>query len=71
MTQQQRERIAANWVNGNRTEARKQAKRHSYGEIVEALQINAGMGRAEAHAVAHYLKTGQGYQAACDARQSR
>lgn len=56
-----------NYHNGNLTAARKQAKRHSHAAIRAALQETLGYSLNKAALTADYLKTGEGFQAACDA----
>lgn len=56
-----------NYINGNLTEARQQAKRHSAGMIVVFLCHDYGYTTGKALAVARWLKTGKGWQEACDA----
>ena len=56
-----------NYINGNLSTARKQARRHSHRAIREALQESAGYSERKAALTADYLKTGEGFQAACDA----
>lgn len=56
-----------NWINGNLKEARKQAKRHSLTRIREALEDEYGYSALKSALVAVWLKTGEGYQASCDA----
>lgn len=56
-----------NWINGNLKEARKQAKRHSLTRIRETLKDEYGYSGLKSALVAIWLKTGEGYQASCDA----
>ena len=56
-----------NLINGNCTTARKLAKRFSMVKIVAALQHEYGWTLAKAFTAAAYLKTGEGFQAYCDA----
>jgi hypothetical protein len=56
-----------NWINGNLKEARKQAKRHSLTRIRETLKDEYGYSEVKSALVAIWLKTGEGYQASCDA----
>lgn len=56
-----------NFINGNLAEARKQAGRFSTRRIaVELIEVYQ-FGITKAWRVAHYLKTGEGWQEACDA----
>lgn len=56
-----------NFINGNLSAARKQSRRFSHRSIREALQ-NIGYSLNKAMLTADYLKTGEGFQAACDAK---
>jgi len=56
-----------NYMNGNLTTARKQARRFSHRAIREALQESFGYSPEKSALTADYLKTGEGFQAACDA----
>lgn len=56
-----------NLINGNLTDAKRQAKRHSPGAITDYLREEFGWTRTRAVLAADYLKTGQGFQAYCDA----
>lgn len=60
--------LLQNYINGNLTDATRQAKRFSYSRILVAL-YEAGYGPAAAIAIAAYLKRHPGatFQAACDA----
>lgn len=55
-----------NLLNGNLSDARGQAKRYSYDKINLYL-LELGWSSIRASAAAHYLKTGHGFQAYCDA----
>lgn len=55
-----------NYINGNLSTARKQAKRFSHKAIREAL-MDYGYSTNKATLTADWLKTGEGFQAACDA----
>lgn len=57
-----------NFINGNLKDAKKQAKRFSELRIFTALRENYGFSEKKALLTAHYLKTGEGFQAACDAQ---
>lgn len=57
-----------NLINGNLTDAKKQAKRFALHKIVDALQNDFGWSLDKAYKAASYLKTGQGFQAYCDAK---
>ncbi len=61
------ESVIENYLNGNLTDAKSQAKRTSERMIIEALRVDYGRGEAEANAVAAYLKGRGTFQAACDA----
>lgn len=56
-----------NYVNGNLTEAKAQAKKYTVARIREELIDSLGYTFEKAQLTAEYLKTGEGYQAACDA----
>lgn len=56
-----------NYMNGNIADARKQAKRFSLLAIRAAL-IDLGYSENKATLTAHHMKTGEGWQAACDAK---
>lgn len=56
-----------NYINGNITAARKQAKRFLEIDITLALFTRYGYSRRKATLTAHHMKTGEGWQAACDA----
>lgn len=55
-----------NFINGNLTDAKRQAKRFSYAAIRAALE-DMGYSVRKAALTADYLKTGEGFQSACDA----
>ncbi len=55
-----------NWINGNLTAARKQARRFSLAKIESAL-LEQGFSPLKSLRVAVWLKTGEGWQQACDA----
>ena len=57
-----------NYVNGNLRDARRQAKRHSHRDIRDALQAMLGYSERMAALTADWLKTGFGFQEACDAQ---
>ena len=59
--------LLENFTNGNLTTARKQAKRFSHAAIRSALVEDYGYSLNKAALTADYLKTGTGFQAACDA----
>jgi len=54
-----------NFINGNLTTARKQAKRFNLAFIRTGF-IEIGYSFEKAQLTAEYLKTGEGFQAACD-----
>jgi hypothetical protein len=58
--------LIQNYINGNLTTARQQAKRFTHRAIREALQL-CGYSLNKATLTADYLKTGKGFQEACDA----
>ena len=59
--------LIENYINGNLTTARKQAKRYSQSAIRHALQDEYGYSPIKAALTAAWLKTGEGWQEACDA----
>jgi hypothetical protein len=59
--------LIENFINGNITTARKQAKRYSQNAIRHALQDECGYSPLKASLTALFLKTGEGWQDACDA----
>lgn len=61
-------RMLENYINGNLTDARNQAKRFGRSRIVLALMDQLGYSRNKATVTAYWLKTGKGWQAACDAK---
>ena len=56
-----------NYINGNHSYARKLARRFSTAKIRAELIDAYGYSFKKAQLAAEYLKTGEGYQAACDA----
>jgi hypothetical protein len=56
-----------NFINGNLTTARKSARRFPHAAIRAALVEDYGYSLNKAALTADYLKTGTGFQAACDA----
>jgi len=56
-----------NYINGNLTEAKAQAKKYTLARIRSELIDAYGYSDNKAQLTANYLKTGEGYQAACDA----
>ena len=56
-----------NFINGNIRTAREQAKNKSGLAIMWALRDDYGWSQDKAEKTAHFLKTGEGWQAACDA----
>ena len=56
-----------NLINGNLTDARRQAKRHRRVKIYAYL-LEMGWSNSRALLAANYLKTGAGWQAYCDAK---
>ncbi len=57
-----------NYINGNITDARKQGKRHSQDAIRRALIEEYGFSELKAALTAAHIKTGEGWQEACDAK---
>ena len=66
LTQQRAEDIANNWTNGNTRHAKKQAAPYQGTALVQAF-VELGWSTDKAVKVAHFLKTGEEGQAACDA----
>ena len=60
--------LIENYINGNLTIARKQARKFAAHRIATALQMDFGFSERKAILVAHWLKTGEGWQTACDAQ---
>ena len=59
--------MIVNYINGNISTARRQAKRFTMSAISDELQTGWGFEPRKAWLVANYLKTGEGWQEACDA----
>ena len=59
--------LIENYMNGNLSECRRQAKRHSRASIENALVEMLGYTNEKAYLTALWMKTGEGFQAACDA----
>jgi len=62
------ENIIENYINGNITTARKAAKRISQTTIYQCLRNDFGYSEVKAHWTALHIKTGEGWQEACDAK---
>ena len=60
--------LLENYMNGNLRDARRQAKRHSHRAIRDALQELLGYSERKAALTADWLKTGENFQEACDAK---
>lgn len=60
--------MISNLINGNLTDAKRQAKRFSELAISVHLTHSHGWSDERALAAAHYLKTGEGFQAYSDAK---
>jgi hypothetical protein len=56
-----------NYLNGNLADARRQARNLSHAAIRRALMDGPGYSLNKAALTADYLKTGDNFQAACDA----
>lgn len=67
MKQQRLETLVDNWINGNRNEARRQARCFTATTIAEYLCVERGWPIDSAFRVADHLRFGGDYQAACDA----
>ena len=61
------ELLIGNFINGNLSIAREQAKRFTLKNIRDALIEEYGYSQNKAFLTAHYLKEGVGFQSACDA----
>ena len=59
--------LVENFINGNITEARKGAKNRRRYKLCQAFYELAGFSLDKAAKTAIFLKTGRGWQAACDA----
>lgn len=59
--------LIENYINGNLTDAKRQARRHSFMSIVNALRDDFGKNAEEAVAIADFLKGQGSFQAAADA----
>ncbi len=59
--------LIENYINGNLSTARRQAKRHSFNRIWKALHLDFGFSTKKATLVAYWLKTGFAWQESCDA----
>jgi hypothetical protein len=59
--------VIDNFLNGNLTDAKKGAKRHTWLALFKFMRDECGMSSAKAEAVADYLKGKGSFQAACDA----
>ena len=57
-----------NYVNGNLKDARRAAKRFSHAAIRAALRESLGYSLNKAALTADWLKTGEDFQTACDAK---
>jgi hypothetical protein len=55
-----------NYINGNIATARKLARRFRLMMIHDALVFDFGFSQDKAIKTAHFLKTGEGWQEACD-----
>lgn len=62
------ENMVSNLINGNLADARKQARRHRQSTIKDWLEYHAGWSTEKAFRAARFLKTGEGWQAYCDAK---
>ena len=61
------ETMIDNLINGNVTDACKQAKRHSKLSISNHLHNDLGWSADRSRKAAEFLKTGKGFQEYCDA----
>lgn len=57
-----------NLINGNLTDAKKQARGFSMSRISDYLHFALGWSYNRSAKAAYYLKTGTGFQAYCDAK---
>ena len=60
-------RIVDDLINGNLVDARKRVKRYSYMKLTEAFQEYAGYTLNKAYLATCYVKSGNNFQAYCDA----
>lgn len=58
--------LVETYINGNIATARKYGKRRTHSELRDAFQ-DVGYSLKKATLTADFLKTGRGFQAACDA----
>ncbi len=63
------ETITSNYLNGNLTDAKRQARRVSEMDLYTHLRHEHGRNEHEAKAIAAYLKGKGTYQAACNAEE--
>lgn len=63
-------RLVENFINGNLTDAKNDAKRFRLDTIYKALRRDHGFSHEKAYATAYYLKnpSQETYQKACDAK---
>ena len=59
--------LIQNFINGNLTDSKKQAKRYTMRQLRDCLINDYFFSFKKAQLTAEYLKTGLGYQLACDA----
>ena len=59
--------LIENYINGNLSDARYMARNYTLARIRSELIDSLGYTFEKAQLTAEYLKTGEGYQAACDA----
>ena len=55
-----------NFINGNLSDARRQARRYSSRTLHDRLREDYNYSFDKAYFTVHYLKTGDGFQKACD-----
>tara|TARA_R110000868_G_scaffold285403_1_gene545882 strand:+ start:53 stop:253 length:201 start_codon:yes stop_codon:yes gene_type:complete len=62
------EKLAENFINGNLSDAKRAAKRHTEFRISMYFRQVLCWSFEKSVLTARYLKTGEGWQAACDAK---
>lgn len=57
--------VIENLINGNVSDARKEAKRYGF-ETIRRAGLDLGMSKLKSQAMAYFLKTGEAWQRYCD-----
>lgn len=60
--------LLENFINGNLTDARTQAKKYSSNVLFRYFHLENGYTIIKAHLLAKYLKTGKGFQDVCNCK---